>query len=106
MIDDGSGDYYRNVTLEANQDGTIEITAADPASLVFVEAVEVEVVVNLRVSGNKSVPCVELEPPAISREGNDFTVLLAETELPDDIALLGAMVKDICYFNAERYFDF
>ena len=27
-------------------------------------------------------------------------------ELPDDIALLGAMVKDICYHNAERYFDF
>ena len=27
-------------------------------------------------------------------------------ELPDDIALLGAMVKDICYYNAERYFDF
>ena len=27
-------------------------------------------------------------------------------ELPDDIALLGAMVKDISYYNAERYFDF
>jgi glucuronate isomerase len=27
-------------------------------------------------------------------------------ELPDDIALLGAMVEDICYYNAERYFDF
>ena len=27
-------------------------------------------------------------------------------ELPDDITLLGAMVKDICYYNAERYFDF
>jgi glucuronate isomerase len=27
-------------------------------------------------------------------------------ELPDDTKLLGAMVKDICYFNAERYFDF
>ena len=27
-------------------------------------------------------------------------------ELPDDLALLGAMVKDICYYNAERYFDF
>ncbi len=27
-------------------------------------------------------------------------------ELPDDIELLGAMVKDICYYNAERYFGF
>ena len=27
-------------------------------------------------------------------------------ELPDDIELLGSMVKDICYYNAERYFGF
>ena len=27
-------------------------------------------------------------------------------ELPDDLNLLGAMVKDICYYNAERYFGF
>ncbi len=27
-------------------------------------------------------------------------------ELPDDVALLGAMVKDICYYMAERYFGF
>ena len=27
-------------------------------------------------------------------------------ELPDDLELLGAMVKDICYYNAERYFGF
>jgi glucuronate isomerase len=26
--------------------------------------------------------------------------------LPDDIELIGAMVKDICYFNAKRYFAF
>ena len=27
-------------------------------------------------------------------------------ELPDDLNLLGAMVKDICYYNAKRYFGF
>ena len=27
-------------------------------------------------------------------------------ELPDDLELLGGMVKDICYYNAERYFGF
>ena len=27
-------------------------------------------------------------------------------ELPDDLELLGDMVKDICYYNAERYFGF
>jgi glucuronate isomerase len=26
--------------------------------------------------------------------------------LPDDIGLVGTMVKDICYFNARRYFRF
>jgi glucuronate isomerase len=34
--------------------------------------------------------------------GND----VERGELPDDLALLGAMVKDICYYNAERYFGF
>ena len=27
-------------------------------------------------------------------------------ELPDDLELLGSMVRDICYYNAERYFGF
>ncbi len=27
-------------------------------------------------------------------------------ELPDDLELLGSMVQDICYYNAERYFGF
>jgi glucuronate isomerase len=26
--------------------------------------------------------------------------------LPDDVELVGAMVRDICYYNAERYFGF
>jgi Glucuronate isomerase len=26
--------------------------------------------------------------------------------LPDDIGLVGALVKDICYNNAKRYFEF
>jgi len=26
--------------------------------------------------------------------------------LPDDTDLVGEMVKDICYFNAKRYFRF
>jgi glucuronate isomerase len=27
-------------------------------------------------------------------------------ELPNDIELVGNMVKDICYYNAESYFGF
>jgi glucuronate isomerase len=26
-------------------------------------------------------------------------------ELPDDLELIGSMIKDICYNNAVRYFD-
>ena len=26
--------------------------------------------------------------------------------LPDDLDLVGAMVRDVCYYNAERYFGF
>ena len=34
--------------------------------------------------------------------GND----VENGELPDDLELLGGMVKDICYYNAVNYFDF
>jgi glucuronate isomerase len=27
-------------------------------------------------------------------------------ELPDDLELPGSMVRDICHYNAERYFGF
>jgi glucuronate isomerase len=27
-------------------------------------------------------------------------------ELPDDLPRVGQMIRDICYFNAERYFNF
>jgi hypothetical protein len=26
--------------------------------------------------------------------------------IPDDTAMVGTMVRDICYFNAKRYFGF
>ena len=31
---------------------------------------------------------------------------VAKGELPDDLNLLGGIVKDICHDNAERYFGF
>ncbi len=31
---------------------------------------------------------------------------IAAGELPNDIKLIGKMVKDICYFNAKKYFNF
>ena len=37
--------------------------------------------VSLFVTGNKSVPCVNLQTPAIFRDGSSFTIALAETSL-------------------------
>ncbi|HTR82275.1 MAG TPA: glucuronate isomerase [Bacteroidota bacterium] len=37
------------------------------------------------------------------------SILGAEMEdglIPDDLSLVGSMVKDICYYNAKRYFEF
>ena len=56
-------------------------------NLVMVDSVEVlllesfPVQVSITVAGNKSVPCVELQPVAVSREGDLFTVVIAETSL-------------------------
>lgn len=61
--------------------------AAQKSNLVHVETVVANVAeslpvqVTLTVSGNKSVPCVALQSPAIFREESSFTVVLAETSL-------------------------
>lgn len=79
------GTCYRDVKLEQDQDGKIHLLSAQQANLVQVETVEVEVVINVKVKGNKSVPCVGLEPPAMVRTDNRFTILLAETDLPPEV---------------------
>lgn len=87
LIDGTNSVYYSNVQLSSNADGSLSVLAGEPQNLVSVDSVEVLIMesfpvqVSLAVSGNKSVPCVELLPAAVSRNGNQFTVVMAESVL-------------------------
>ena len=37
---------------------------------------------------------------------NVFATDVLNGELPNDTALIGQVIKDICYFNAKNYFNF
>lgn len=88
--EDGSTFYFADIVLEKDGEGNFHVAQANARSLVAVDLVEVQmtgdfpVEVSLLVEGTKSVPCVELEPAAVSREGHEFTVVLAETKLGPD----------------------
>lgn len=79
--------YYSNIRLSAQENGSLVITAADKNPLVTIESMEIvtteapAVEVSLDVSGYLSTPCVELLPPAIAYNGNEITILLAESLL-------------------------
>ena len=87
LIDGSSPVYYSDVQLADNGDGTLTVVAGEQQNLVRVDSVDVLIMesfpvqVSLAVSGNKSVPCVELLPAAVARQNNQFTVVLAETVL-------------------------
>lgn len=84
---DGEGQYYADIVLRQDGAGGLLIAEADAKPLVAVDSVDVLLLesfplqVQLAVEGYKSVPCVTLLPPAVSRAGDTFTVLLAESEL-------------------------
>ena len=79
--------YYSDVKLSTNPDGSLSVVDGTMQNLVMVGSVEVlllesfPVQVAITVAGNKSVPCVELQPVAVFREGDLFTVVVAETSL-------------------------
>lgn len=79
--------YYNDIQLAADSEGNFTLLAAQQSTLVSVENVLVSVAeslpvqVSLSVKGNKSVPCVDLQTPAIFRNEFTFTVALAETNL-------------------------
>lgn len=85
--ENGEARYYGEVALRDEGGGLFRLVQADAKPLVQVEEVEVLILesfpvqVSVHVEGFKSVPCVELLPPAVSREENTFTVVLAESEL-------------------------
>lgn len=87
VISQNVGTYFKNIQLAANSNGNFQVIAAEPRSLVSIDSVAIIILesfpvqISIVVEGFKSVPCVDLEPVAVSRYNNVFTVLLAETEL-------------------------
>ena len=86
-LDGDSPVYYANVQLNANSDGSLTAIGGEQQNLMAVDTVQImlmesfPVQVSATVSGNKSVPCVNLLPAAVSRKDSVFTVVMAETVL-------------------------
>lgn len=80
--------YYRNVELETAPNGNLQIVQFFSRSLAVVDEIDVTVFqseglqASVHASGLLSIACVALEAPAVSREGSVFTVVLAETVMP------------------------
>jgi len=87
VIDANNPAYYTDIQMTNDGNGAFRLLAAKPANLVTVNTVEVLLLesfplqVRLGVTGYKSVPCVELLAPAVSRKDNLFMVILAESVL-------------------------
>ncbi|MBA2483810.1 MAG: hypothetical protein H0V39_05205 [Nitrosomonas sp.] len=87
VIDNNNLTYFTDIQLSYEGSGNFKLISAQSTNLVSVDSVQTTILesfpvqVNITVSGNKSVPCVELLPPAISRQDNLFIVVLAETQL-------------------------
>lgn len=86
-IIDGEVQYYSGVELALDDAGSFVVVKAARSSLVYVDNVSVIMTkslppqVSVVVQGHKSVPCVKLQTPAISRKGFAFTIVLAETQM-------------------------
>lgn len=87
VIDNNNLEYFTDIQLNYEGSGNFKLISAQSTNLVSVDSVQSTILesfpvqVNITVTGNKSVPCVKLLPPAISRQDNLFTVVLAETQL-------------------------
>ena len=92
IISGEEGHYFGNIRLLAVPDDGFQVLDAEPRNLAWIEEVSVAVVqpaalihAELLISGYKSIECVELEPVAVTHQGNQFHVLVAETP-PDPAA--------------------
>jgi len=85
-------EYYGDIRLGANPDGTFALIEARERNAAYVDEVVAVIVetapvqVSVVVTGDLSVPCVNLEQPGVYRDGTTFRVVLAETPL-DPLAL-------------------
>lgn len=81
-------EYFSDVRLQADSNGSFKLVAAQPQNLVNIESVSVNVVesfpfaqVSVLVTGNKSLPCTKLLEPGIFASNGTFTIALAESTL-------------------------
>lgn len=84
---DGVPSYYNDIQLLSDIEGNFTLIEAQERQLVAVAAVTVNIAeslpvqVSVTIAGNKSIPCVDLQSPAIFRNDTQITVVLAETVL-------------------------
>jgi hypothetical protein len=87
VIDSDNPAFFTNIQLSQGDDGQFKLAVAQANNLATIDTVQIVILesfpvqVSINVTGNKSVPCVELLTPAISRKDNLFIVVLAETSL-------------------------
>jgi hypothetical protein len=87
VIRDNGSTYFKNVRFEPNANGTWRFVSGTQRPLVGIEEITVvseatnPPTVEVTVEGYKSVPCVKLEPLGMSRSGDTFHVVIAETVL-------------------------
>jgi hypothetical protein len=87
ILDVNNPAFFNDIQLNSTGDGNFQLLAAIAANLVSVDSVAINIMesfpvqVSVTVAGNKSVPCVDLQSPAIGRQENLFVVVLAETTL-------------------------
>jgi hypothetical protein len=87
VIDSDNPTFFTNIQLSQGDDGQFKLADAQENNLATIDTVQIVILesfpvqINVSVTGNKSVPCVELLTPAIARKDNLFVVVLAETLL-------------------------
>jgi hypothetical protein len=91
-LDAAGAGYYSDVRLTTRADGLLSLQGAvqrplaqvDEAEVLLLQGDDASLQASVHAAGLLSVPCVALEPPAVTRSGAEFTVLLAETVMADD----------------------
>lgn len=89
VLSSGNITYFESIQLQDAGNGSFVVAGAEERSLVSVDSVDVVIMesfpvqVSVGVSGNKSVPCVDLLTPAVSFKDDTFIVALAESSGAD-----------------------
>ena len=88
------GVYYKDIQLQAMPNGDFRVIGARSMDLAPVEEATVAVIntqppqVELQIRGYLPNPCIEREPVAVAREGDEFHVLVAMNVLQTLVACI------------------